>query len=289
MIGEGTLFEPTHVEHPEEAVAGEQGDTQHHLDALLPEDRVRDLRGCVDALERRIGPLGGCDPTCEAAPDRNSNALAHLLLDPASCGCDEILLALRDQQDCCGVGIECSCTRLNNSSSSSSTCSVVIAESVSACKRSSCTSADDGSSITAGSVRTARPVHRGCGSTASPRKGDTGRDGSLGCDAGPGSSSSFVWASNRGGQSPLVSRAEDMTTVETLLPSGFSAPTSRGGRSSRMPSARGNSTARQEFRDVSVLWRPSWSAMSSFTLAAPLTLRLAPSVRTALRIRGSTT
>jgi hypothetical protein len=105
MIGEGTLIEPTHVEHPEKAVAGEQGNTQHHLDALLPEDRVRD-RGCVDALETNRAPGGG-DPTGEAAPDRNSHAFAHLFLDPAGGGGDELLLVLGEQQDGGTVGIEC--------------------------------------------------------------------------------------------------------------------------------------------------------------------------------------
>ena len=104
MISEGPIIESPDMKHAKKLVGGEQWDTEHHLDALFPEDRIRHGRG-VDAIEPNR--TSTCrDPAREASPYRDTKPLAHLLLKTASCGCDEFSITLRDQQDCCGVRVE---------------------------------------------------------------------------------------------------------------------------------------------------------------------------------------
>jgi hypothetical protein len=85
-------------------------------------------------------------------------------------------------------------------------------------------------------------------------------------------------ASNRGGQSPRLSKAEDVTTVETLLPSGFSAPTvarafvENAFRTWHLDGS-------QEFRDVSVLLATELVSNVIVHVGGAPTLRLVRSAR----------
>ena len=130
VLSKGSVLQPSDVKHAEKFFGAEERDAEHHLDALFPENRIRDGRG-VDAVE--ANRTSGCrDPSCEPSPDRDANALAYLLLDPAGCRRDEFTAHPAASSSTAAVSASStSCTRLSNSSSRSSTSSVVIAVSVS--------------------------------------------------------------------------------------------------------------------------------------------------------------
>ena len=104
MITEGSVLQPPDVKHAEKPVGGEQWDAEHHLDAFFPQDRVRDGRG-VDAIESNRASARR-NPPGKASAERDANALAYLLLNPAGCRRDEFTGALGEQQDRRSVRIE---------------------------------------------------------------------------------------------------------------------------------------------------------------------------------------
>ena len=82
-----------------------QRDAEHHLDPLLPEERVRDGGG-VHARQSD-GLHAGGDRSGEPVAERDSHALADLLLQPARSARNEIIRARVAQQDRGRVGDEC--------------------------------------------------------------------------------------------------------------------------------------------------------------------------------------
>jgi hypothetical protein len=67
------------VQHAEDAVALEHRNAEHHADAPLVEERIRDGRR-VDPFEVDRS-AGRRDAACEAPTERDAHSLAHLLLD----------------------------------------------------------------------------------------------------------------------------------------------------------------------------------------------------------------
>ena len=104
VIGEGSVLQPPDVEHAEKPVGGEERDTEHHLDALFPEDRVRDRRG-VDTIE--ANRASACrDPSLRS---RYRSGCEHLRVPPPrSRGLRwrRVHRPLGEQQDRRGVRVE---------------------------------------------------------------------------------------------------------------------------------------------------------------------------------------
>jgi hypothetical protein len=76
-----SLSEPTDVENPEKVSSGDEGNAQHRLDALLPENGVGHRR-LVDPVENDWPSIGG-DPTGEADANGYSHSLANFLFYPS--------------------------------------------------------------------------------------------------------------------------------------------------------------------------------------------------------------
>src|SRR5436305_1385266 len=91
------------VEDAEGEASNQQGEAQHRLDPLLPEDRVVDFVG-VDVDHHR--PRLGGDPAGEARPEWDPDALLDLLLDAERSACDELVGVLVEQEDRAGVCLE---------------------------------------------------------------------------------------------------------------------------------------------------------------------------------------
>ena len=68
---------------PEEFVAAQQRNAEHHLDAFLPQDRIGHRRR-VDPVQPHGLPRCG-DPAGEADSDGNAHSLANLVLDTTRC------------------------------------------------------------------------------------------------------------------------------------------------------------------------------------------------------------
>ena len=92
------------MENPNQSVAAQERETEHHFDALLPQQRIRDGRR-IHPTEQDRTPCRS-DPSCKPRTQRNPYALAHLLLD-TSRGCrDKFLRCLIEEQHGRRIGTE---------------------------------------------------------------------------------------------------------------------------------------------------------------------------------------
>jgi hypothetical protein len=94
LVAEGSVAKPPHVKDAQNIVATHQRNAEHHLDALLPQERIRDCRR-VDVIQPHWFLRGG-DTSGETGAERNPYALANLVLDATRRPGDEHL----------GIGIE---------------------------------------------------------------------------------------------------------------------------------------------------------------------------------------
>ena len=104
VLVEGAVAERADVEHAAHLSLDDERDAEHRLDPLLPQERVEDVR-VVDVVEDHRPLLGG-DPSCEAAADRDADALLHLLLDPERRARNELVRFLVEQEDRARVDLE---------------------------------------------------------------------------------------------------------------------------------------------------------------------------------------
>ena len=104
VVLEGAGHERADVQDAAHLPLHDERHAEHRLDALLPQDRVEDVR-MVDVVEDHRALLGG-DPAGEAAAHRDSDALLDLLLDAERRPRDELVRALVEQQDRAGVHLE---------------------------------------------------------------------------------------------------------------------------------------------------------------------------------------
>ena len=96
LLVERSVLEPPDMQDAEDVVAAQQRDAEHHLDALLPQDRIRDRRR-VDAVQPH-GILRCGDTSGEARSERNAHSLANFVLDAARRPRHQFLGLLVEQQ-----------------------------------------------------------------------------------------------------------------------------------------------------------------------------------------------
>src|SRR5947209_13008915 len=92
------------VQHPDEIALHDQWGPEQRADPLLPQDRVEDV-GVIDVGDEDRGSLGGNAPG-EPMPDRDADALLHLLLDPLRRPGDQLPGVRIEQEDRDGVHLE---------------------------------------------------------------------------------------------------------------------------------------------------------------------------------------
>jgi hypothetical protein len=97
-------FQRPDVDDAEDPALGDQRRAQQRPDTLVAEDRVEDV-GVVDVLDHDGYAFRG-DPACEAAADRNADALLDLLLEPLGGARDELRPLRVEEQHRAGVGPE---------------------------------------------------------------------------------------------------------------------------------------------------------------------------------------
>ena len=104
MLAEGSVLAAPDMQNAEDLVAKQERGTDHHPDAVLPQDRIRDRRR-VDVVQAHRLPR--CrDPTCEAHSERHTNALTNLLLNAARSSRDELIRPFVEHQHCDRVRIK---------------------------------------------------------------------------------------------------------------------------------------------------------------------------------------
>ena len=104
VVVERSIGGPSDMEHAEDSVLAQQRNAEHHLDALLPQNRVRNRRR-VDAVQPRWLSRSG-DTTSETNADRDSHTLADFLLDARRRSGDKLVGVGIEQQDDGGVDVE---------------------------------------------------------------------------------------------------------------------------------------------------------------------------------------
>jgi hypothetical protein len=101
---EAPRCEGSDVQDAQDLALCHQGHAEQRADVLLPQDRVEDVR-VVDLVDDHRPALGGDAPR-EPLPDGDADTLAHLLLDPARGGGDQVGRGGIQQEDRRGVGVE---------------------------------------------------------------------------------------------------------------------------------------------------------------------------------------
>ena len=104
FLVERSALAPPNVQYAEDVVATHQRDAEHHLDALFPQDRIRDRRR-VDLIEAHRHSCC-CDTAGEPHSDGHPHSLTNFILDPTRGSRHECVALFVEQQHGSRVDIE---------------------------------------------------------------------------------------------------------------------------------------------------------------------------------------